>query len=59
MAEHLLNSGFLTDFQHGFTKGKSCSTNLLTAFKIWTKWVDEGYGVDIWTIGRLLTRLIR
>jgi len=47
MAEHLLNSGFLTDFQHGFTKGKSCSTNLLTAFEIWTKWVDEGYGVDI------------
>jgi len=37
----------LSVFQHGFTKGKSCATNLLTAFETWTKWVDEGCGVDI------------
>jgi len=48
MAEHLLNSGFLTlSAWIFFTKGKSCSTNLLTAFEIWTKWVDDGYGIDI------------
>jgi len=34
-------------YQHGFTKGKSCTTNLLTAFEAWTKWIDDGYGADI------------
>ena len=45
--EEMMKSGFLSVFQHGFTKGKSCATNLLTAFETWTKWMDEGYGVDI------------
>jgi len=43
----MMKSGFLSVFEHGFTKGKSCATNLLTAFETWTKWMDEGYGVDI------------
>ena len=47
MAEKLMKSGFLSTYQHGFIKGKSCATNLLTAFETWTKWIDEGYGVDI------------
>jgi len=42
-----MKSGFLSVFEHGFTKWKSCATNLLTAFETWTKWMDEGYGVDI------------
>ena len=33
--------------QHGFTKGRSCATNLLTAFELWTSWIDAGFGVDI------------
>ena len=40
--EEMMKSGFLSVFQHGFTKGKSCATNLLTAFETWTKWMDEG-----------------
>jgi len=37
----------LSASQRGFTKGRSCATNLLTAFELWTKWIDEGFGVDI------------
>jgi len=41
----MMKSGFLCVFQHGFTKWESCTTNLLTAFETWTKWMDGGYGV--------------
>jgi len=29
------------------TLGRSCATNLLSAFEHWTNWLDQGYGVDI------------
>jgi hypothetical protein len=32
--------------QHGFTRGKSCLTNLLTALEIWTAALDDGHGID-------------
>ena len=47
VAGKIMHSGFLSTFQHCFTKGRSCVTNLLTAFETWTKWMDEHYGVDI------------
>ncbi len=37
----------MTKEQHGFTKGRSCLTNLLEALEDWTKALDEGYGVDV------------
>jgi hypothetical protein len=37
----------ISNCQHGFLKGKSCLTNLLESFEIWTRAVDEGYGLDI------------
>ena len=37
----------LSTSQHGFIKGRSCATNLLSAFEYWTNWLDQGYGVDI------------
>jgi len=47
IVEQLHNSGSMWKNQHGFTKGRSCTTNLLTAFELWTSWIDAGFGVDI------------
>ena len=37
----------LTPRQHGFTAGRSCVTQLLTALNCWTKSLEEGCSVDI------------
>jgi hypothetical protein len=44
---HLKRNHVITNNQHGFTKGWSCSTNLLEFMERVTKAADEGKAVDI------------
>ena len=37
----------LSPEQHGFIKGRSCQTNILLCYELWTKIVDDGKVVDI------------
>jgi len=41
------NKKIISSSQHGFTKGKSCLTNLINVSDKMTKLVDEGRTVDI------------
>ena len=43
----LTQNKLITPYQHGFTKGKSCLTNLLTALNDWTSSLDNGFGTDV------------
>ena len=43
MLKHLLENNLNTPDQHGFTKGRSCLTNLLETFESWTEDVDQGW----------------
>lgn len=47
MVEHLESNRVLSEKQHGFTRGRSCLTNLLEAFNEWTQALDEGYGLEV------------
>ena len=37
----------ITQHQHGFTIGRSCLTNLLTALNDWTSALDNGIGINV------------
>ena len=45
--EHLQNNNVIPLEQHGFTPGRSCSTQLLLAINEWNKALDDGYSVDV------------
>ena len=45
--EHIVENEILRQNQHGFTSGRSCLTNLLTALDNWTKEMDQGNSVDV------------
>ncbi len=47
MLRHVARHALLSDSQHGFTKGRSCLTNLLETIEEWTAWLDEGQGIDV------------
>ncbi|KAK4807228.1 hypothetical protein QYF61_024348 [Mycteria americana] len=44
---HLKNNAILRHSQHGFTKGKSCLSNLISFYDKVTRLVDEGKAVDV------------
>lgn len=45
--DHLDKYKLIRDSQHGFTKGRSCLTNLLDFLELVTKWLDDGKPVDL------------
>ena len=38
---------YLTDWQHGFIRGRSCATQLVLTHHHWTKALDDGLQVDV------------
>jgi len=38
----MISNGFLSDSQHGFVHGISCTTQLLKVMDKWTEIIDEG-----------------
>jgi len=42
----MISNGFLSDSQHGFVHGRSCTTQLLKVIDKWTEIIDEGGAVD-------------
>ena len=43
----LITAEYLSPQQHGFIKGRSCQSNILTCKEAWTKAIDDGFGVDV------------
>ena len=38
---------YLTDWQHGFVRGRSCATQLVLSHRQWSKALNEGKRVDV------------
>ena len=47
LLEHIEENELLCENQHGFIKGRSCLTNLLTTLEHWTREMDRGKDVDV------------
>uniref|UniRef100_A0A8B9VMD0 Reverse transcriptase domain-containing protein n=1 Tax=Anas zonorhyncha TaxID=75864 RepID=A0A8B9VMD0_9AVES len=47
ITQHLQGKQAIRPSQHGFMKGRSCLTNLISFYDKVTRWVDEGKAVDV------------
>ena len=58
MLDHLFNNNLITNHQHGFLPGRSCTTQLLKAIEDWAEILDGGGSVDVLYLDfkKLLTR---
>ncbi|PKU41823.1 rna-directed dna polymerase from mobile element jockey-like [Limosa lapponica baueri] len=45
--KHIEEQELIGSGQHGFTKGKSCLTNLIAFYDVITGWLDEGRAADV------------
>ena len=45
--DHLNTNNLINPSQHGFTMGKCCTTQLLTAVNLWTQALEKGHSIDI------------
>jgi hypothetical protein len=46
MIDFLETNKFLSNDQHGFRSGRSCTTQLLETLELWTNFIDNGMSVD-------------
>ena len=46
LVEYIEHYNMLSNEQHGFRKGRSCLTNLLSTLEDWTKMYDDGMPFD-------------
>ena len=44
--KHMWENKLLSDYQHGFVEGRSCTSQLLAVLEAWTRIVDSGNAVD-------------
>ncbi len=47
IVRHLDRFRLINDSQHGFRRGSSCLSNILTFLNQATKWLDKGEAVDV------------
>ncbi|PKU46082.1 rna-directed dna polymerase from mobile element jockey- hypothetical protein [Limosa lapponica baueri] len=50
ISKHIEDQEVIGSGQHGFTKGKSCLTNLITFCDVITGWLDEGRAADVMSL---------
>ena len=43
---HMWENKLLSDYQHGFVEGRSCTSQLLAVLEAWTRILDSGNAVD-------------
>lgn len=46
MVNYMEENNLLSEQQHGFRSGKSCTTQLLELMEIWTDLLDQGFPID-------------
>ena len=47
MVQHMDEYNLYSNSQHGFRKGRSCTTQLLQVMETLTQFIDEGNNIDI------------